>query len=125
MLGRLIPLALALEIGLTGDRIDAARALSFGLVNRVVPADQVLDEAVALATRIAQNGPLGVQATKKLMRDALDVDPDELWERQTRPQRVGVRQRRRERGCQRLHREARTQLDRPLHRERAVSSNAP
>jgi enoyl-CoA hydratase len=42
----------------------------------------VLDEAVALATRIAQNGPLGVQATKKLMRDALDVSPEELWERQ-------------------------------------------
>ena len=82
MLGRVIPLAVALEIGLTGDRIDAARALSFGLVNRVVPADQVLDEAVALASRIAQNGPLGVQATKRLMRDALDVDPEELWERQ-------------------------------------------
>lgn len=82
MLGRVIPLAVALEIGLTGDRIDAARALSFGLVNRVVPAERVLDDAVALATRIAQNGPLGVQATKKLMRDALDVDPEELWERQ-------------------------------------------
>jgi enoyl-CoA hydratase/carnithine racemase len=81
-LGRHVPLAIALEMGLTGDRIDAARALSFGLVNRVVAAESVLDEAVALATRIAANGPLGVQATKKLMRDALDVSPDELWERQ-------------------------------------------
>jgi enoyl-CoA hydratase len=81
-LGRLIPLAVALEIGLTGDRIDAARALSVGLVNRVVPAEDVLDEAIALATRVAENGPLGVQATKRLMRDALDVPPDELWERQ-------------------------------------------
>ncbi len=81
-LGRHIPLAVALEIGLTGDRIDAARAFSFGLVNRVVPAARVLDEAVALATRIADNGPLGVQATKRLMHEALDVEPEELWERQ-------------------------------------------
>lgn len=82
LLGRFIPLAIALEIGLTGDRIDAARALSYGLVNRVVPAESVLDEAIALATRVAENGPLGVQATKRLMHDALDVPPDELWERQ-------------------------------------------
>ena len=47
-----------------------------------MPAADVLDEAVALANRVAQNGPLGVQATKKLMYDALDVAPEELWERQ-------------------------------------------
>jgi enoyl-CoA hydratase/carnithine racemase len=81
-LGRVIPLAIALEIGLTGDRIDAQRALSFGLINRVVPAADVLDEAVALANRIAANGPLGVQATKSLMYDALAVEAEELWERQ-------------------------------------------
>jgi len=82
LLGRVIPMAIALEIGLTGDRIDAARALAFGLINRVVPAASVLDEAVALANRIAQNGPLGVQATKQLMYAALDVEPDDLWELQ-------------------------------------------
>jgi enoyl-CoA hydratase/carnithine racemase len=81
-LGRVIPMAIALEIGLTGDRISAERALAFGLITRVVPAADVLDEAVALANRVAQNGPLGVQATKKLMYDALDVAPEELWERQ-------------------------------------------
>lgn len=81
-LGRRLPLAVALEIGLTGDTIDAARALALGLVNRVVPPDQVLDEAIALAARIAENGPLAVRATKKLMRDALDVSRDEIWERQ-------------------------------------------
>lgn len=83
-LGRRLPLAIALELGLTGDTIDARRALEFGLVNRVVPPERVLDEAVGLAERIAENGPLGVRATKRLMREALDVPPDELWERQSR-----------------------------------------
>jgi enoyl-CoA hydratase/carnithine racemase len=82
LLGRRLPLAVALELGLTGDTIDATRALSFGLVNRVVPHERVLDEAVALAVRIAENGPLAVRATKRLMRDALDVSRDEMWERQ-------------------------------------------
>jgi enoyl-CoA hydratase len=66
-----IPLAVALEMGLTGDTIDASRAYSLGLVNEVVPGDQVLDAAVALADRIAANGPLGLRATKELMRLAV------------------------------------------------------
>jgi enoyl-CoA hydratase/carnithine racemase len=63
-----IPLAVALELTLTGDYIGAERALSLGLVNEVVPAAEVLDAAVALAERIAANGPLAVEATKKLVR---------------------------------------------------------
>jgi len=63
-----IPLAQALELGLTGDLIDARRALELGLVNKVVPSERVLDEAIALAERITANGPLGVRATKELMR---------------------------------------------------------
>jgi enoyl-CoA hydratase len=81
-LGRRLPLAVALEIGLTGDTIDATRALALGLVNRVVPPDDVLDESVALATRIAENGPLAVRIAKKLMLAALDVSRDEIWELQ-------------------------------------------
>jgi enoyl-CoA hydratase len=63
-----IPMALALEIGLTGEYIDARRALDLGLVNRVTPADQLMAGALELAEKIAANGPLGVQLTKKLMR---------------------------------------------------------
>ncbi len=63
-----IPLAVALELGLTGDLIDAERALDLGLVNRVVPADAVVSTALDLAARISANGPLGVALTKKLMR---------------------------------------------------------
>lgn len=63
-----IPLAVALEMTLTGDPIDADRAYALGLVNQVVPAQDVLGAAIALAERIAKNGPLGLQATKELVR---------------------------------------------------------
>jgi enoyl-CoA hydratase len=74
-----IPVAIALELGLTGDAIDASRAAAVGLVNRVVPTDQVLDAALALASKVADNGPLGVQVTKRLMREAALVDPQRGW----------------------------------------------
>lgn len=73
VLGTRIPLAIALEMGLTGDDIDAHRAYELGLVNRVVPPEEVLDGALELAGRIAANGPLGLAATKELLwRSALD-----------------------------------------------------
>jgi enoyl-CoA hydratase/carnithine racemase len=67
-LGTRVPLAVALEIALTGDTIDAERALALGLVNSVVPPDEVLPTALGFAERIAANGPLGVAATKELVR---------------------------------------------------------
>jgi enoyl-CoA hydratase/carnithine racemase len=67
-IGQRIPLAVALEIALTGEMIDAGRAYELGLVNKVVPPDEVLDAALALAERIAANGPLGVAASKELVR---------------------------------------------------------
>jgi enoyl-CoA hydratase/crotonobetainyl-CoA hydratase len=69
-----IPLQIALEMGLTGQPISAARALELGLVNRVVPGDEVMAAARALAALINANGPLAVQATKRLMRE--EVGPD-------------------------------------------------
>lgn len=80
-LGQRIPLAVALELTLTGDPVDAERALALGLVNQVVPHEQVLDAAVALAERIAANGPLAVQATKELVRTAA-TDSEGTWRRQ-------------------------------------------
>jgi enoyl-CoA hydratase len=62
-----IPLALALELTLTGDLIDAQRAAALGLINQVVPAEQVVDAAVALAERIAANGPLAIKATRQMV----------------------------------------------------------
>ena len=67
-LGTRIPLAIALELALTGERIDAARASSLGLVNAVVDPADVLPTALAYAGRIARNAPLGVAAAKELVR---------------------------------------------------------
>lgn len=67
-IGNRIPLAIALELTLTGDPIAATRALALGLVNHTVPADEVFESAVTFANRIARNGPLALQATKELVR---------------------------------------------------------
>jgi enoyl-CoA hydratase/carnithine racemase len=69
-----IPLQIALEMGLTGETFGAQRALELGLINRVVPGAEVMDAALALAALINANGPLAVQATKRLMRE--EVGPD-------------------------------------------------
>jgi enoyl-CoA hydratase/carnithine racemase len=79
-IGQRIPLAVALEISLTGDKFDADRAYELGLINRVVPPGDVLATALALAERIAANGPLGVAATKELVRLAA-TDPTRAAER--------------------------------------------
>jgi len=70
-LGTRIPLGVALEMILTGESIDAARALSVGLVNAVVSPDEVLPAALGYAERMAANGPLGVAAAKELTRLAV------------------------------------------------------
>ncbi len=74
-----VPITIAYEMALTGDPIDAARAYELGIVNRVVPGDQVLDAAVALAERIAQNAPLAVRTSKRVMHDTVELSEDEAW----------------------------------------------
>ena len=74
-----IPVAVALELALTADPIDADRALSLGLVNRVVPADQVLEAALALAERIAKNAPGAVRVSKEVSRKAAEMPEAEAW----------------------------------------------
>ncbi|MCK9932920.1 enoyl-CoA hydratase-related protein [Frankia sp. Mgl5] len=75
-----IPLALALELTLTGDTVDAARAQQLGLVNAVAEPEKVLEAALAFAERIAANGPLAVAATKEIVRAAA-ADPARGQER--------------------------------------------
>jgi len=74
-----VPAAIALELAMTGDPIDAQRALALGLVNRVVPADRLLEEALALAERIAENAPLAVRYSKQVIRQAGEVPEEEGW----------------------------------------------
>jgi crotonobetainyl-CoA hydratase len=74
-----LPLAIAMELALTGDSFTAERALQLGLINRVVPADRVLDEALALAGRIIENAPLSVHYGRELTIQAAEVSEEEAW----------------------------------------------
>ena len=67
LLPRRVPLALALELGLTGQPMTAARLHALGLVNRLAPADRVVDEAVALAAAVAEHAPETVAAIRQGM----------------------------------------------------------
>jgi enoyl-CoA hydratase/carnithine racemase len=78
-LGNRIPLAVALELTLTGEYITAERAFQLGLINRLVDPVKVLDEAVALAEAVAANGPLGVAVTKRLVRAAAVEPAATVW----------------------------------------------
>ncbi|MDH3211359.1 MAG: enoyl-CoA hydratase-related protein [Myxococcales bacterium] len=71
---RQIPWALAMELLLTGDPIDARRAYEIGLVNRVVPADELMPTALKLADRICKNGPLAVRTSKQIAVRALGLE---------------------------------------------------
>jgi enoyl-CoA hydratase/carnithine racemase len=78
-LPRRIPLSFALELALTGEPVDAERAHAMGLVNRVVPADRLLESALELADAICANAPLAVRVSKEIMMRALDLPEDEAW----------------------------------------------
>jgi enoyl-CoA hydratase/carnithine racemase len=69
---RAIPQAMAMEMILTGEAIDAATALRVGLVSRVVPASELLSTAQQIAHRIAGHAPLAVRAAKEVAQSALD-----------------------------------------------------
>jgi crotonobetainyl-CoA hydratase len=79
-----LPRKVAMHMMLTGEPIDAATALRWGLVNEVVPDGRVLDAALDLAGVVAANAPLAVQATKRvalgLHREAGDIPAErDAW----------------------------------------------
>ncbi|HEY1613875.1 MAG TPA: crotonase/enoyl-CoA hydratase family protein [Rhizomicrobium sp.] len=80
ILPQTIGVARASELFFTGDTIDAKTALEWGLVSRVVPADTLMDEARALATRICRQPPDVLRMTKRLMRDARNASLDTIME---------------------------------------------
>ena len=122
-IGRRVPLGIALELALTGDTIDAARAYELALVNAVVAPDDVLLTALAVAERIAANGPLagrgdegaGPAGGVRWARRA-GAAPGADHER--------VRQRRRARRGAGVHGEARAAVAGPLSR-RWFSTSPP
>ncbi|MFC2006157.1 enoyl-CoA hydratase/isomerase family protein [Chloroflexota bacterium] len=76
-LPRFVPRAKAAEILLAGQRIDAQEAYRIGLVNRVVPLDQLMSAAKQWAEDICKLGPLGVRATKESMIRGYNLTLDE------------------------------------------------
>ncbi|MDI9456973.1 MAG: enoyl-CoA hydratase-related protein [Dethiobacteria bacterium] len=66
-LASIIPKALAMEILFTGEMINATEAYRVGLVNKVVPLNNLISEANLFAEKILQNGPLALRACKKLV----------------------------------------------------------
>ena len=74
-----VPLAVAYEMALTAEPIDAERAYELGLVNRVVPGERVLEVAITLAERIAKNAPLAVRSSKRVMKRATELSEVEAW----------------------------------------------
>ncbi|KAI6244334.1 Enoyl-CoA hydratase/isomerase [Aphelenchoides fujianensis] len=73
LLPRLIGKARAMEMMLLGDKVPAAAALQWGLVNRCVPDDELIGAATAIAQELAR-GPAALSAIRKLVWDSLDAD---------------------------------------------------
>ena len=81
-LPRRIPYHLAMEIALTGGRVPAARLQHAGLITRLVPAGQALDQARQLAFLIAENAPLALEATKRVVVESADWPSADAFARQ-------------------------------------------
>lgn len=82
-LPRQIPPRIAMELALTGEFIDAARAAELGLVNQVVPAGTALEAARELAAKIAANGPLAVAVSKQVVLESADWTSENMWQKQS------------------------------------------
>lgn len=80
LLPKAIGLSRAAEMSFTGEPIDAATALDWGLVSRVVAPEALMDEAMALARRIAANPPQALRMTKRLMREGMHARLESLLE---------------------------------------------
>ena len=81
-LPRAVGMAKALELAITSDRIDAATALGNGLVSRVVPAGDLIDEAHALATRLAELPTTAIGLIKQLLQDSPRLSLEQTLERE-------------------------------------------
>ncbi|PZX13027.1 E-phenylitaconyl-CoA hydratase [Palleronia aestuarii] len=82
-----VPYAIGMELLLTGDGIDAETAARWGLVNRIVAADELMEAAREVAKKIAANAPLATQAAKELAIRSRDMPlstglrVEQMWNR--------------------------------------------
>ena len=73
-LPRQIPWAMAMQLLLTGKSIDAQRAYEIGLINAVVPADQLMETALDWAQKMCRNGPLAMRTAKEIAVRSLELE---------------------------------------------------
>lgn len=73
-LPRLVGASMAKELILTGERINAQRALTMGMVGRVVPDDKLMDETLEFATKLAKRSPIALSLAKMAINNSLGTD---------------------------------------------------
>jgi enoyl-CoA hydratase len=81
-LPRTLPRNVAMELALTGELIEAERGHALGVVNRLTEPGQALTAALELGAQIAENGPLALAATKRILRESVDWPEAEFFTRQ-------------------------------------------
>jgi enoyl-CoA hydratase len=81
-LPRQLPYGTAMEMALTGEPISAERAHELGMVSRLAEPGEAVAAAMELAERIARNAPLGVAASKEILRGVAGVSEGDFWEMQ-------------------------------------------
>ena len=123
ILRQLVGLSKAFELTLTGDLVDAEEALRIGLVSKVVPDDELMDEARALARKLASGRRWPSRPIKRAMHKGFEMDwrtlgeyqqalGDVLWETDDHME-----------GVQLVHGEAGTRVQGPLARRRGVRAD--
>lgn len=78
ILPKMLPLSAVLELVMTAQPITAQRAYDIGFLNKVVPGEQLMDEALAMAGQIVENAPLAVQYFKELAYRGLNMSTQDV-----------------------------------------------
>jgi enoyl-CoA hydratase/carnithine racemase len=81
-LPRRLPAAIAMELALTGETIDAERGAELGLINRLAEPGKALETALELAEQVAANAPLALRASKTVLNEQWSWDDRTFWEKQ-------------------------------------------
>jgi 2-(1,2-epoxy-1,2-dihydrophenyl)acetyl-CoA isomerase len=89
-LPRIVGLARAKELMFFGETIEAEQALEIGLVNRVVPAERLMDEAMEVATRLAKGPTRAMGMMKKMLNSSFESDLTTALEREAALQGIAV-----------------------------------
>jgi len=78
ILSKMIPLSAVLELCMTAQPVTAQRAYDMGFLNKVVPGDSLMEEAMSMAEQIAENAPLAVQYFKELAYRSLNMSTQDI-----------------------------------------------